>query len=513
MNESNARVAHFLRRAIRPSRRPQSSATLSLAERVAVNFSAQLAGQLAVALGGLISVAVTTRYLDVRHYGALVTALIYVSLFTIVTDFGITTIGGRELAKGTHERRRILSSIGLIVGGTSLALIGAAIALAEVINGGPGDTDTRLAILILVPQLLIAGPRAATQADLIARQRIYLASIAGVATRIFTLVLIIAVAQADLGFLTMTVAYAAFPILGGVLTIALARTALPRLREWDRSIALALLKASLPLGGVIALNYLYFRLDLFLVSLLATQRDVALYGVSYKVIEMLTLVPSYVMVTLFPAIATAAPHSERLRNLVQNAFTLMQFIAVPLVAVSFFSKQILELIAGSHYADAALALQLLMCGMALSFLQQVFGYTLVALNRQTWALVVLAGVLVVNLVLNLILIPLFAINGAAVALVASEAVSLALIVAVYARVGRIPTPYQPVKVFAAGATMLALVLATRETLASTLSPFVTLAAGGVVSFAAYAFVLKQLGAVPPAATAAVSNLIGRLRHA
>ena len=255
------------------------------------------------------------------------------------------------------------------------------------------------------------------------------------------------------------------------------------------------------------------RLDLFLLSILATKTDVALYGVAYKVIEMLILVPSYIMITLFPTIAAAPPFSEQLRNLVQSAFTVMQFIAVPLIAVSFFSGQILQFIAGEQYEHASLALQLLMCGMALGFLQQVIGYTLVALNRQTWALFALAAVLVLNLTLNLILIPLFAIDGAAIALVGSEAASLALILVVYSRIGHLPTLHQPIKLLAAGATMLGLILATRETLGSTVSPLATLAAGGILSFGAYVLVLKQLGAVPPAATAAMSNLIGRMRHA
>ena len=480
MNQFRARVARSLMRAFRPGGRPRrASGSLSLAERVAVNFSAQLGAQLILAVGGLISVAVTTRYLDLRHYGALITALVFVSLFTIVTDFGITTIGGREIAKAPHHRRRILSSIGLVVAAISLLAFAAAIGVAHIAYAGPGGRDVRLAILILVPQLLIIGPRSAAQADLISQQKIYLSSLAAVATRIVTLGLVIAVVEADLGFLPMTAAYAAFPIL----------------------------------GGVIVLNYLYFRLDLFLLSILATKTDVALYGVAYKVIEMLILVPSYIMITLFPTIAAAPPFSEQLRNLVQSAFTVMQFIAVPLIAVSFFSGQILQFIAGKPYEHASLALQLLMCGMALGFLQQVIGYTLVALNRQTWALFALAAVLVLNLTLNLILIPLFAIDGAAIALVGSEAASLALILVVYSRIGHLPTLHQPIKLLAAGATMLGLILATRETLGSTVSPLATLAAGGILSFGAYVLVLKQLGAVPPAATAAMSNLIGRMRHA
>src|SRR5438552_3495244 len=160
MNQFRARLARSLMRAFRPVGRPRrASGSLSLAERVAVNFSAQLAAQLILAVGGLISVAVTTRYLDLRHYGALITALVFVSLFTIVTDFGITTIGGREIAKAPQDRRRILSSIGLVVAAISLLAFAAAIGVAHIAYAGPGGRDVRLAILILVPQLPIIGPR------------------------------------------------------------------------------------------------------------------------------------------------------------------------------------------------------------------------------------------------------------------------------------------------------------------------------------------------------------------
>src|SRR6266545_2283824 len=229
-------------RLVRPSRRraPAEARSLTLAERVAVNAAAQLASQFALALGGLLAVAVTTRYLDIRQYGALVTALIFVGLFAL----------------------------------------GAAIAVSQIAYAGPGGAEVRKAILILLPQLLVVGPRSLALAYLVARQKIYLSSFAGVTTRVVTLGLVVAVAKADLGFVAMVAAYAAFPILGAVLIVALARTGLPRLRSWNRSLAMKLLKLSLPLGGVVIANYLYFRLGLFLLSIRATQTDVALYGIA-----------------------------------------------------------------------------------------------------------------------------------------------------------------------------------------------------------------------------------------
>jgi O-antigen/teichoic acid export membrane protein len=488
----------------------EGAISMRLAERVAVNAAAQLIGQLLLAAGGLVAVAVTARYLGVRDYGALVTALIYISLFVIATDFGLATIGARELAKREDEGQTILSSLGWLVMVISVAAAAVAAGLSFVIYPGPLNEKTRMAIFILLPQFLVAAPRAVAQSHLIVRQKLYLSALAGVVTRMVTLGLVFAVAAANLGFLWMTATYTAFPLFSTVLMFTLARPPVRLWRSWDRSVGLSIFRAALPLAGVVFLNYLYFRLDLFLLSLLATPVDVARYGVAYKVIETLILLPSFVMATLLPDVARTAPFSDRLNGLVQNAFSAMQLLALPVVALSFFSGEILRFIAGAEYTPAALTLQLLMVGVAISFLQQVFGFTLVAQNRQLYSLYVLGGVLLLNLTLNLILIPLFAIEGAAVALVISEVASLVGIAAAYSRVGRLPRPYLPLRTATAAAAMAAIILAVRSTLPEVVqSPFVTLAVGGTLGGVVYVLTLWQLHAVPPAVNAVASGLLRR----
>jgi O-antigen/teichoic acid export membrane protein len=483
---------------------------MRLAERVALNAAAQVAGQIFLAIGGLVAVAVTARYLGVRDYGALVTALIFISFFAIATDFGLVTIGARELAKRDEEGEAILSSLGLLVTVISVVAAAAAAGLAFLVYPGADGAKTRTAILILLPQMLAAAPRAVAQAYLIVRQKIYLAAIAGVITRVVTLGMILAAAAANLGFRWIAVAYTAFPILSAALMFTFAHHGMRLWKTWDRRVGVTILRAAVPLGAIVIVNYLYFRLDLFLLSLLGTRADVARYGVSYKVIEALILVPAFVMTTLLPDAARAAPFSERLDRIVRNAVAAMQLIALPLIALSFFSLQILRLIGGAAYAPAAFTLQLLMIGVAISFVQQVFGYTLVAQNRQLQALYVVSGVLLLNLGLNLILIPLFAIKGAAIALVVSEVASLVGTAAVYSRVGRVPRMYLPFRTAVATGVMATVVVATRVAMPAILpSAFVTLAVGGVLSSAAYLLILQRLHAVPPAISSVAGDFLRR----
>jgi len=82
---------------------------LGLAERVAINTAAQLVGQFLVLAGGLVAVAVTTRYLGLRDYGSLVTARL--RLVVRARDrLRRDDDRARELAKRPLEARSIISA-------------------------------------------------------------------------------------------------------------------------------------------------------------------------------------------------------------------------------------------------------------------------------------------------------------------------------------------------------------------------------------------------------------------
>ena len=65
-----------------------------------------LAGRGAVLLLGLVSVAISTRYLGADLYGRFALALSFVQLFGVLADAGLTTIVVRELAQQPERARR-----------------------------------------------------------------------------------------------------------------------------------------------------------------------------------------------------------------------------------------------------------------------------------------------------------------------------------------------------------------------------------------------------------------------
>jgi O-antigen/teichoic acid export membrane protein len=305
----------------------------------------------------------------------------------------------------------------------------------------------------------------------------------------------------DLGYLAMAGAVASGYVAQAVVMGWLAgREGAMRIVA-NRALSVRLLRLALPLGGTLLVNYLYFRLDVLLLSWLRSDSDVGLYGLAYRVVEALMVLPSYLMLALFPEIARQSENRDRLRSLVTPALAAMQAFALPVAGLTaIFASQIVNLVGGAEYAGAAPVLRILMLALAISYLNGVYGNALLALGRQGrlfWlSVLVLAG----NIGLNLALIPPFGVTGAAWAVTASEALSFIVVRRLYreAAGGLGPTASGRVVLAATG---LVPALALELLLDGHVPSIVLVAMGGVLGLVGYFGLLLHFKAVPELAAA------------
>jgi O-antigen/teichoic acid export membrane protein len=485
---------------------------MTLSSKVAVNASALAVGRLLLAGAGILSVAITTRYLGLEAFGALTAATAFVGLLGPLTDIGISTIGARELAKRPAETERVMGSI--LTLGFVLALVaaGAGLIAMYVIYPGQSNDLVRQGILLLLLPLPLAAPVNAASAYFISQQKAYMGVIASVVGSLLTLGLLIAATLLDWGFVGVVFAYMGMGLGYGGCLVALALRKV-RLRPcFDLALLSQLLRWALPLGAALIAHSVYWRIDIVLLSLLSSSSEVAVYGLAYRVIDALGALPYFVTVTLMPEFARLIDHRSRLDELLQKAFSVMQVTVVPLVVVFvIFGEEVIRLAGGSEFHESTLVLQILIISLVASYLGAVLGQALIALNQQSRLLVVSLALLLVNVALNLALIPLWDALGAAVALVLSEVLMLGALMGVYRRTGTIPKPHRAPQVLVAGSVMSAVTLALLSFLGSA-SAAVTLAIGGTVSTAVYIACLYALKAMPRELHAGlVAPLWSRLR--
>lgn len=465
---------------------------MKLTERIALNSSVQAVRQVFLAVAGIVSVAVATRYLSVDEYGGLVAALVLLSLLSFATDFGISAMTVRAMARDPEHEVAIQSSAFWVWVAFTVPTALLILAIGRLAYPGPEHETTRDAVLILMTTFPLTPFAGAAGARAMADQRIWVTSLASILARGLALVAIVLAAVLDLGPAGIAWAFASGFVLEQAFAILFVRpriefrTGLHRARIWS------LVAAAVPLGMVMVINGLYFRLDAFLLSLLGSQADLAVYGVAYKAFESFLAFPSFVMVTLLPVLARLEFDHARFQELVQKAFTSMVVVSLPIFGFAVLGGPAMVALAGEKYAGGGLVLALIMLAVGFACLQGVFGNALVTQGRQGALLRVSVVVLIANGLLNLAAIPLLGDTGAAAALLCTEVLSLAMTLLVYRRFAPLPRLETPWRSLLA---LLALTATAAVCLAIS-GEILAVVVGGCAGLAVYLGALTALGALP-----------------
>jgi O-antigen/teichoic acid export membrane protein len=369
------------------------------------------------------SAAVLFRHLGVRDTGRFVLVLSLVTLAAGLTDAGLSTIGVRELSlRAAEERVRFLRHLL----GLRVALTAAGIALACLYAVAAGYDGTIVAgTAIAGCGVLAANLQAALATALQADLRLGLVTAAELARQAATAIGIVVLALAGAGLL----AFFANTVVAGVvalgLTAAFVRHARP---SFDRAAWGALLRETLPFALAVAVGALYFRLAILLVDMLSDDRQTGFFGASFRVVEVLVVVPQLVVGAGFPIFARAARDDrERLAYGLQRMFEACLVLGVLIaVALGVGAPVAIDVIAGEDFDPAEGVLRIHAVALLGSFVAALFGYALLALRRHREVLAMSASALVAVAVAGAVLIPSHGAQGGAWATVAGE-LTLALV--------------------------------------------------------------------------------------
>src|SRR5262249_26857962 len=144
----------------------------------------------------------------------------------------------------------------------------AAVAVGLAVYSTPREAPVREGIAVLSLQILAAPFVGAARAHFVAGQRGYLMASTDFAFAFAMFVFTAAAVLADGGYRAVVVAVTGAYLVQAVAAVALTRKGRRLAWNAERRAWTALLQVSLPLGGALVVNYLYFRLDVLLLSLL-----------------------------------------------------------------------------------------------------------------------------------------------------------------------------------------------------------------------------------------------------
>jgi O-antigen/teichoic acid export membrane protein len=411
---------------------------------------------------------VMLRILAPEGAGKYYYAIVIFGWFDILTNFGLNTLLTREVARDRDQANRFLHNTSVLRLGLAglgvLPLAGFLIARQSLFSP-PLAADTILAILLLyaglVPNSLACGLTALFYAY---EKAEYPAAITTVAT----------ILKATLGITVLVLGWgivglASASVVTNAITLGILIYLGRRLffhprAEPDPALRRSMVRESWPLMLNHLLATIFFKLDVLLLEVIRDNVTVGWYSTAYKWLDALNVIPAFLTLGIFPAMSRQAKEDPpALLRSYQLTVKLLVMFALPVaVATTFLAELLINVLGGRAYLpDGAVALRLMIWSIPIGWINSVTNYALIALDRQRALTRAFAVGVVFNLVANLIFMPMYGYQAAAIITICSELVLLAafyvLLRAALAPVPWVALLWRPIgAAVAMGAVMLTL---------------------------------------------------------
>jgi len=359
------------------------------------------------------------RYLGPSKYGLLSYAISFVGLFSAIAMLGLDNIVVRNLVGYEKNRDELLGTAFALKVIGSILLLGI---LALAVRFTTNDKLTNLLILIIALATIF---QSFNVVDFYFRSRVL--SKYAVYARIVSVIFSAFIMFLLIYFRTGLIYFAAVKLIESViLAIGLITTYAKQklsMFEWRIKFDLAkrLLKDSWPLilSGV-AIS-IYMKIDQVMIKEMLNLKAVGNYAVAVKLSEGWYFIPMAIASSVFPAIVNAKKASKKLYyERLEKLYALMTWLAIGIaLPITFLAHDIVSVLFGVQYHEAAGVLRIYIWAGVFIFLMVAIGQYLIAENYTEIAFFRAATGMIVNVMMNIILIPKYGIQGAAIATLVS----------------------------------------------------------------------------------------------
>lgn len=369
---------------------------------------------------------VVARYLGPAQFGMLSFCLAVIGLLSVGPGLGLEALVKREIIRRPAESSVLLACafrLRLIAGIVGVAVLaGAAVGSTSLLTAEEGRLLVLLSLLLLQPALF--APDLWLQATLRARQAASAQLAALVAASITRLALVLMDAPL-LAFGAVLVAEMALVALG--LWWALKRAGLSQAvwAGYDAGRAKALLREAWPLMLTGFAILIYMKIDQVMLRQMGGARSVGVYAAAVRLSELWYFVPVAMASSLLPALLRAREQgAEIYRERLQQFFDLNAGVAYVLaVPLALGSGWVVRVAYGLDYAEAGPVLAVHIWASLFVFIGVARSQWLVNEGLSRFYLVCTVAGAIVNIGLNVVLIPRWGAQGAAWATLAAYGVA------------------------------------------------------------------------------------------
>jgi O-antigen/teichoic acid export membrane protein len=426
---------------------------MSLSRRIAYNVVFTSTAKILGTVLALINIGFITRYLGKEGFGDYSTVLAFFAFFSALADFGLYAISTREISRPEAEEKKILGNVLAMRILLSFAVIGVAPLL---IIFFPYPASVKFGIMISALAYFFASGYSVLIGLFQKRLAMDKVAIGEFIGKVIQLAVVVVAVKENFGFLFI-ISSLFFSMLGSFLVVYFwSKKYLSFRLRFDFAVWKKFLKESYPVGISAVITFAYFKFDTILLSVLKTNADVGIYNAAYKVLENISFFPAMFVGLVMPIMSRYIFHDrEKFRKIADSTFKVFLILTVPLVVGAIFlAKNIINLIGGAGFGESVYVLQVLSFAMAFIFFGNFFINVIIAGNQQRKLIAILLFCAILNIGVNLVLIPRMTYNGAALTSSFTEfMVALLSALACWRLLKYTPSFEKLISILAAGAVM------------------------------------------------------------
>lgn len=224
-----------------------------------------------------------------------------------------------------------------------------------------------------------------------------------------------------IGMISGMVAGSAIAVLAGYYIVRKVKTSIKIKFDW--SFVKTIVYNALPIALTMIFAIIYFKVDVVMLSMFkVSNSQIGLYSAAIKLIEILNVIPAVFVGALFPILAGISEKSKsELESTVKKAYRFLLLIAIPVVVtIAIRSKDVVSVIYGDDYTGSSIALKILILTSLFIFPNFLLSNMIIIVNRQKLNAIFAFVCLLLNVGLNIFLIPRYGFVGAGIATVLTD---------------------------------------------------------------------------------------------
>lgn len=406
--------------------------------KIAFNTSAQLVGKAATTISTIIIIILITRNFSLEDFGNYTAILSYIALFYVFTDFGFNAIFVRETGKNQEKQKEYFKNLlGLrLVTSILVAFLATAI-LAFTGHSSLVKLGIIIGLGILIAQSFVATSLALFQARIRYDQAAIADFLGALANVIF-----VYIAVTNFGSILFVIGALVLGNTVRVITaLYLAKFQIGTLGlSFDKAFWQKFVFAALPIGLITVFSQFNAQIDKQIVFLadykpsleLSGELAAGFYGLAYKVFELAIVLPAFIMNVGYPIMVQKVKAGREV--LLEFSKNLGKFLLVLGIGGSvigwFLAPFVIEILGDGKFSASILTTRILLVGFPLFFVTPLTLWLAVILKKTREMMFIYGFVAAFNVVANLVFVPNYGYNAAAVVTVVSELMILLLSVGV-----------------------------------------------------------------------------------